>query len=142
MDYSTTFGNYMRASDLRGRRIHLTIQSARVEQFNKMGQATGAKQSKLVLGFHETGKELICNQSNARTLADAYTADTDRLVGQRITVETINTQMGPGILLTVPTPEPAPAPPRDVLAATTAPNTADPPAVDVLGAPEFDDEIP
>lgn len=101
-DFSDTYGNYLKAADLQGRAWDLTIHDARVEEFNRPGQATGDKQRKLILSFEQTTKELICNATNARTLADAFTANTDALAGKQIKVEPYMTNMGLAIRVTVP----------------------------------------
>jgi hypothetical protein len=137
-DFSNTYGNYLKAADLKGRAWQLTIHAAHVETFNRLGGATGEKQNKLVLGFRETTKQLICNATNARTLADAFTANTDALVGKRIRIESRHTNMGDAIFVSVPA-QPPTAPSRpDIFGADAS--EAPPPAPDDPGA--FDNDIP
>jgi hypothetical protein len=108
MDYSDTFGNFIKGTDIpAGRDFELDITGVGVQEFNAMGAATDQnKQRKLVLGFKQTTKLLVCNATNARTIADAYGSNTDSLPGKKIIVSRVQTSMGPGVAVRVPASQP------------------------------------
>lgn len=74
--------NFLKAEDLGGKSVTLTIQSVEMEE---MGQGRD-KENKLVIQFAKTDKKLICNKTNAKTIEKLYGDDTDAWVGQRITI--------------------------------------------------------
>lgn len=74
--------NFLKADDLRGSPTTVTIESVELEE---VGQGRD-KESKLVIAFHGKGKKLICNKTNATTIAKLYGDDTDSWIGQRITI--------------------------------------------------------
>ena len=73
--------NFLKASDLGDRDVTLTITEAEMEE---IGQ--DEKQNKLVISFKGTEKGLICNKTNATTIGKLYGDDTDKWIGQRITL--------------------------------------------------------
>jgi hypothetical protein len=70
---------YLKASDLRGRDVLVTI--AGVEEANLKG---GDK--KLLMTFAGKEKGLIVNKTNANRIAQMFGRDTDRWVGKQITL--------------------------------------------------------
>lgn len=74
--------NFLKAEDLGGKSVTLTIQSVEMEE---IGQGR-EKENKLVIQFAKTDKKLVCNVTNARTIEKLYGDDTDSWVGQRITI--------------------------------------------------------
>jgi hypothetical protein len=74
--------NYLKADDLKGNAAVVTIASAEIEELGKGNQ----KDKKLVLGFRGKEKKLVCNVTNANTIAKLYGDDTEGWIGQRITL--------------------------------------------------------
>jgi hypothetical protein len=74
--------NFLKASDLNGKSVTVTIESAEIEEF---GQGQN-KENKLVVSFRGKEKSLICNKTNATTIAKLYGDETDNWIGQRITL--------------------------------------------------------
>ncbi len=138
MDYSDTYGSYLNGLSIpAGKEFELDITSAGVQAFNSLGAATGQnKQRKLVLGFKQTTKLLVCNARNSRTIADAYGNNTDDLPGRKILVSRTQTNMGPGILVRVPAPQAA-----QVTGDPFTPAMHTPP-VDPTTVGDFDDDVP
>jgi hypothetical protein len=72
--------NYLKADDLQGRDVVVTIESVDLE---KIGQ--GADQdTKLVLGFRGKEKKLVCNKTNAGTISGLYGDETDDWIGKQV----------------------------------------------------------
>ncbi len=74
--------DYLKASDLNGKDVSVTIQSADLIEFGKGREA----EEKLLLTFAGKKKGLICNKTNAKTIAKLYGDDTDGWVGKPITI--------------------------------------------------------
>lgn len=66
--------NYLKAADLQGRTIRVTMDSVNVE---KVGQ-----DQRLVLYFKGKEKGLVLNKTNANNIASVYGDDTDNWMGQ------------------------------------------------------------
>ena len=87
---------YLKASDLRGKDVTLTICPERGVRIDKVARKGGAKERKAVMFFVECAakakkdeadeKALILNITNARTIAEIYGNDTDDWKGKRITL--------------------------------------------------------
>lgn len=75
-------GEYLKAEDLQGRDVTVTIDSARMVTFDKDGQ----DQRKIALAFRGTDRELLLNVTNARMIADMHGRDTDGWLGRPITL--------------------------------------------------------
>lgn len=73
---------FVKAADLNGKTITLTIAKTVMEQ---VGHGADAE-NKLVLYFAKATKGMIMNATNARAVAGLYGDDTDKWVGQRISV--------------------------------------------------------
>jgi len=58
---------WLKASDLQGRAATVTIEGATVEEIR---QQTGQKEARIVVTFAGKSKRLICNKTQALTLAD------------------------------------------------------------------------
>lgn len=74
--------NFLKADDLQGKPVIVTIASAELEE---IGQGR-EKEEKLVISFKGKDKKMICNKTNANTIAKLCGDDTDMWVGQRITI--------------------------------------------------------
>jgi hypothetical protein len=98
MNISEAFpSNFLKASDLQGRPVVVTIDSAEVEE---IGQGRD-KEKKLVIGFHGKEKKLICNKTNASTIAKLYGDDTDAWLGQKITLTSREVEFGGEMVLAI-----------------------------------------
>ena len=72
-------GNYLKAEDLKGRRVDVVISSANVEVIQDV--------EKIVLSFEGKEKKLVLNITNARMIADLLDAtDTEAWIGKEITL--------------------------------------------------------
>lgn len=77
MKAGAAFGNYIKAADLGGRRINVTIESV------ELGEIQGEK--KLIVSFVGKDKKLLLNRTNSDTITDILgTDETDDWVGHRI----------------------------------------------------------
>lgn len=74
---------YIRASDLCGKNVTLTIQRVAVADLTRVG---GAREALPHLWFDETDKMMVLNKTNARTIAELYGPDTDNWPGKRVTL--------------------------------------------------------
>jgi hypothetical protein len=72
---------YFKAADLNGKPIDLVIKSATVESLKNM---QGANESKLVLGFVNQPKSLVCNRTNYDAIADLHGDETEGWSGKKI----------------------------------------------------------
>jgi hypothetical protein len=73
----------LKAEDLQGRDITLTIRGAELKTFKDDGAGADKK---LAVQFLKTDKELICNKTNREVISTLYGDDTDHWIGQRITL--------------------------------------------------------
>lgn len=73
---------FLAAEDLGGRPVTVTIASAEVKD---IGQGAD-KDRKIVLGFSGKSKSLVCNKTNAKTIAKLYGDETDDWLGKQITI--------------------------------------------------------
>ena len=71
---------YLKASDLDGRNVTVTIKSAELEEIGF------DKERKLVLSFAGTDKSMVLNKTNANTIARMFGEETDDWAGKRITL--------------------------------------------------------
>ncbi len=71
---------FLKADDLKGNNVTVTISEVSIEQIGQGAQ----KDSKLVLAFRGKEKKLVCNKTNASTIAKLYGDETDNWVGQQI----------------------------------------------------------
>src|SRR6187549_594613 len=75
---------YVKAQDLDGRTVTVTIREVKIEEMTNNEQ----KVKKPVLYFNEAEKALILNKTNGRTIAALYGPETNNWTGQRITLFT------------------------------------------------------
>ncbi|TIT29491.1 MAG: hypothetical protein E5W86_02300 [Mesorhizobium sp.] len=74
---------YLSASDLKGKKVTVTIKAVHLEDFEENGR----KVQKPILYFHGADKGLVCNKTNAMTVANITgKTDTDDWLGARITL--------------------------------------------------------
>lgn len=73
---------HIAAGDLGDADAPVTIKAVKLES---MGEGAEAK-DKLILSFHEMPKSMICNKTNAGTIAKIHGDDTDDWIGKRISL--------------------------------------------------------
>jgi RNA polymerase subunit RPABC4/transcription elongation factor Spt4 len=83
---------WLKASDLQGRAATVTVETATVEEIR---QQTGQKEARIVVAFAGKSKRLICNKTQALTLADlAKTEVFENWRGLVVTLEPATTRSG------------------------------------------------
>jgi hypothetical protein len=81
MELSEVFtGNTLKASDLRGNKVPVTIADIEAREFDGI--------PKLVISFKNAKKTFVCNVTNARRIAKLYEENTDGWIGKTITLHT------------------------------------------------------
>lgn len=84
LDGELMFPNdYMAAVEFKGRDVTLTIAAVSKESLQ---MTDGGKKAKMVLRFKETMKKLVCNKTNADSIAQMYQTKAEAWVGKRITL--------------------------------------------------------
>jgi hypothetical protein len=79
MDVNSVFsGDSLKAADLQGRDIPVTIAAVEMKKFDNG--------NKLVLRFEGKKKTLVCNKTNAKRIASMYGSNTDGWIGNDITL--------------------------------------------------------
>jgi flagellar basal body rod protein FlgC len=87
----------LKADDLDGDEVSLTIASYVVKEFDETDNKTGEtyKRKKPIFSFEETEKTFVCNVTNARALAAAFgSREMDDWVGKKITLFPTVTSFG------------------------------------------------
>ena len=83
---------WLKASDLQGRAVTVTVERATVEEVR---QQDGTKQSRVVVSFRGKEKRMICNKTQALALADvAHTEEFGRWSGLTVILEPARTRSG------------------------------------------------
>jgi len=72
--------DYIKAEDLNGQQVTLSISNVEMDGIGK------DKDQKLVIAFSGAKKKMVCNKTNAKTIAGHYGDDTDMWIGQKITI--------------------------------------------------------
>jgi hypothetical protein len=115
-------GDYLKADDLKGRSVRVTISRVELKEFDDG--------KKLILHFEGKDKCMVCNKTNASIIQENLGSDdTDDWEGKAITMVTKKVEfqgkLVPAIRILLeeraPEPEPRPAPPAD-FDADTAPD--------------------
>jgi hypothetical protein len=100
---------YLTAEDIEDGDRTLTITSARAEVLGEGPKAS----NKIILAFREEKKELVCNKTNANTIAKIHGDDTDDWIGKPITLYATEVEFGGevtlGIRVRLRSPKPAAA---------------------------------
>lgn len=80
--------NTLKAADLDGNEVALTIAGYEAKEFEEKDQKTGRtyKRMKPILSFEETDKTFVCNKTNLNAIAYAYGKEMDEWVGKPITL--------------------------------------------------------
>lgn len=79
---------YVTAEDLAGRDHTVTIAGIRIEDVGK------EQEQRPVVYFAGQAKGMVLNRTNAKRISETYGADTDRWVGQQITLYPSETDFG------------------------------------------------
>jgi hypothetical protein len=72
-------GSSLKASDLKGKTVKLTIEGVKSVRFDDGGV-------KVVCSFSETEKTLICNKTNAKRIAESHGKNPNRWIGKVIKI--------------------------------------------------------
>ena len=111
---------WLKASDLQGRAATVTIETATVEEIR---QQTGQKEARIVVAFAGKSKRLICNKTQALTLADlAKTEVFDNWRGLVVTLEPATTRSGQDTINIRRAPAPAASTTRSTTPAAAGQN--------------------
>lgn len=82
---------YIKAVDLNGRDVTKTIK--RVER-TELKMRGGRAEKKVVIYFSDSEKKLVCNRTNADTIAKIYGPHVSSWIGQKITMFSTTTTFG------------------------------------------------
>lgn len=99
MNYELLFpSKYLKAADLRGREVTLTIERIEVQELALRG--TSQKERKGVIVFRQKRKDgnvaqLVLNRTNADTIAAMYGSETDDWRGSNVTLYPTRVRFGP-----------------------------------------------
>lgn len=88
--------NYLKAEDLKGRQVTLTIASVELETFGE----EKVSEHKLALYFDGREKGIISNKTNTKRLVEKFGAETDKWKGKQIMASQNHTPLGIGFTLT------------------------------------------
>ena len=111
---------WLKASDLQGRAATVTIETATVEEIR---QQTGQKEARIVVAFAGKSKRLICNKTQALTLADlAKTEVFENWRGLVVTLEPATTRSGQDTINIRRAPAPAASTTRSTTPAAAGQN--------------------
>lgn len=88
-------GAFLRAADIKGSEPIYTITKIREHVFE--ATADRPAETKLVLEFAETEQELVLNKTNVTTLCDLYGDTPEQVIGHRIQLQVVRTQLGDGV---------------------------------------------
>ena len=83
---------YLKAADLGGKPLAVTIKSVAVEALNNPNG--GGQQDKLLVSFVNQPKRLVCNKTNFNSIADLHGDETDGWAGKRIELYPTKASMG------------------------------------------------
>lgn len=78
----------LKAGDLEGNEVTLTIKGYDAKEFDEKDQKTGRtyKAIKPIFSFEESEKTFVCNKTNRNAIAYAYGKEMDDWVGKQITL--------------------------------------------------------
>lgn len=90
--------DYLKAADLNGQSVTVTIASAELIEFGKDKD----KETKLLLKFVGKKRGLICNKTNCKTIEKVLGSDdTDDWVGKRIILEAREVEFGTEVVMAI-----------------------------------------
>lgn len=92
-DYRAMFDrDYLGVWDLNGREVTVTISDVKAGEIG--GQQGRKKEKKPIVSFEKTAKMLLCNKTNAKTIAGMYGNDVRQWIGKRVTLFGTTTTFG------------------------------------------------
>jgi hypothetical protein len=129
---------YVKAADLQGRTVTLTIKSLAVEE---MQTHDGKPERKPVLYFERATKGLVLNRTNAMAIAALYGDESDDWRGKRISIYPTRVKAFGAMQDAIRVKEEVPAQPKPV---ATAPSVEEPSIDDDedLADNPFEDDVP
>lgn len=83
--------DYLSAVEFKGRDVTLTISKVEKAELQMRG---GVKKVKPILYFAETAKKLVCNVTNAESIAVLYGSKAETWIGKRVTFYPTTTPVG------------------------------------------------
>ncbi len=88
IDELSTPSNSLKAADLDGSEVTLTIMSYSIKEFDQTDKKTGESYmaKKPILSFAGTEKTLVCNKTNREAIAYAYGKEMDDWIGKSVTL--------------------------------------------------------
>ena len=120
-NYKTVFGNYIKAEDLAGKAVRVSIDHVTLEDLKSQD---GEQQRKLVVHFAGKDKGLVLNRTNADSLCDIFgTEDFENWAGAVVLYPDTTTFGGKKVpcirirqhmAATVPPPPPEPVTDEDI----------------------------
>jgi len=78
--------NSLKAEDLEGDEVALTIKSYTVREFDQEKEGRHYTVKKPIFSFENTDKTLVCNKTNMQAIAYAYGKEMDGWLGKQITL--------------------------------------------------------
>lgn len=124
--------NYLKATDLQGREVTVTISNVVMEQLGS--------DRRMVIYFQGKEKGMVCNKTNASNIALAHGEDTDNWLGKQVTLFAawvdFQGKSVQGLRVKPATPTPAPRPQAPPAYQPAAPGPAN-----TVGN-DLDDNIP
>jgi len=85
----------IKAEDLKGKDVTLTISAMEVREFDEEGKYGLYKAKKIVLAFKETDKTMVLNKTNGYSIADLlHIDDPEQWIGCKITIFPTRTSFG------------------------------------------------
>ena len=87
---------YLKAEDLRGKTVNLTIKAVEVETFG----SEEVKEHKLAIYFEGRDKGIVSNKTNTKRLIESFGSETDSWKGKKICASQNHTPLGIGFTLT------------------------------------------
>lgn len=115
--------DFLAAVEFKGKDVTLTIASVEIESLRTKG---GGNESKPVLKFSETKKKLVCNKTNADSIAQMYGSEAKEWVGKRVTLYPTKAKFGRETVDAIRVREKVPPAPKT----STGDANATPPPVD------------
>jgi hypothetical protein len=125
-------GKTLKASDLKNRSVKLIIADVELKNFDD-----GAK---IILSFHKTDKQFVCNKTNANRIAEWHGKHPDNWKGKEITLYPDRTEYQGKLVDCIRVQLPIRDP--EVRAAVAKHDEANPPPAEPDFAKELNDEIP
>lgn len=123
MNIQTAYpSNYLRADDLNGKAVNVVIDRIEMEE---VGQGRN-KETKPVIYFKGKEKGLVCNKTNANTIAKLYGGETDEWIGNSITLKPAEVEFQGEMVLSIRVSPMKPTAPAAKPVAKATPTQPDP----------------